>query len=98
MGKKYTFSFKINNICTVDVFDKKNQLIETVSGEFSLDFSKKPILLSIKKIPQLDHPLYSIIEFVGQNSLNIAAFSPKWRLRPIAFDKEKTIFLTYRSK
>mgnify|MGYP006185521123 CR=1 FL=1 len=98
MGKRNTFSFKNNNTCNFDVFDQQNQLIGTVSGEFSLDFSKKPILLSIKKIPQLDHPLYSIIEFIGEDSLNIADFSPKWRLRPIAFDKEKTISLKYHSK
>jgi hypothetical protein len=88
-----SFVFNNDNTCVLKYYNKKSNKLETIKGNYELDISKKPISLSIRNIPQLNHPLYSIIEFNGNNFIKIAEFSPKWRLRPIAFDSEKSINL-----
>ena len=87
------FAFKTDNTCVLIYFDKQVNKFETISGSFELDFSKKPIALSIRDISQLNHPLYTIIEFITKDSIRISEFSPKWRLRPISFETGKTINL-----
>ena len=62
-------------------------------GNFEIDFSKKPISLSIKNISNLDHPIHTIIEFKNKNELRLGDFAKRWRLRPITFDYNKHIIL-----
>ena len=65
---------------------------DTVSGEETLtegnyvaDFTKRPIPLSIKNSPQLNHSLHTIIEFEDTASMRMVRFSPKWKFRPVSF-------------
>jgi hypothetical protein len=87
------FVFNNDNTCIAQLGDSESDTTQTFTGMFRVDFSKKPIPLTITQIPQLNHPLYTIIEFVGKDSIRMAAFSSRWRLRPIAFETSKTIHL-----
>ncbi len=62
-----------------------------ISGDYEIDISKNPIPLTIRNIPQLKHPLHTIIQFNNINEIIIAEFAPRWRLRPIAFNPETQI-------
>ena len=84
-GKELIFKFKNDKTCELKTKYKISESVEKVNGNFEMDFSKKPITLSIRNIPQLNHPLFTIIEFVNADSMRLANFAPSWRLRPIAF-------------
>ena len=92
-GHELSFVFKRDSTCVVTYFEKQLNKFETINGNYELDFSKTPIPLSIRNIPQLNHPLHTIIEFICDDSIRIADFSPKWRLRPISFVAGKVINL-----
>lgn len=92
-GKEISFVFDTDNACTLSYWEKSSQSFQTINGDFELDFSKKPVQLNIRNIPQMNHPLYTILEFVTVDSFRIAEFAPRWRVRPISFHKDKTIIL-----
>ena len=85
--------FKSDYTCVLKYFDEQSNELQTVSGNYELDFSKKPVPLSIRKIPQLSYQLHTIVEFIDNDSIRIAPFSTKWRLRPISFEPGTTINL-----
>ena len=84
-GKDLIFQFNNDQTFALISKDSVSGSVERVNGNFELDFSKKPISLSIRNIPQLEHPLFTIIEFVDSDSIRVAHFSPNWRLRPVSF-------------
>ena len=92
-GQALLFIFKSDKTCVLTFVDKQSNAIKTITGKYELDLSKKPIPLTIRNIPQLNHPLYTIVEFINDNSMKIAEFSPKWKLRPITFEIGKIINL-----
>lgn len=71
----------------------RNGSAHTVTGRVETDFSKRPIPLSIRRIPQLPHPLHTVVEFKGRDHLRIGSFAPRWRLRPISFDPHTEVLL-----
>ena len=85
-GKELLFEFKSDQTCVLSFSDKILATTVILSGNFETDFSKKPIMLSVRNITQLNHPLHTILEFVNGNSIRIASFVPRWKLRPISFD------------
>jgi len=62
-----------------------------ITGDFEVNFSKKPIPLTIRNIPQLNHPLHTIIQFKELDVIRMAEFAPRWRFRPISFNPETEI-------
>jgi len=85
-GKELLFTFNADGTCELVFTDTASGAAERISGRFEMDFSKKPVPLTIRNIPQLTHPLHTIIAFVGKDSMRIAQFAVRWRLRPIAFN------------
>jgi hypothetical protein len=87
--------FKFNNDHTVvlSLMDAASGSVKKINGDFETDFSKRPISLTIRNIPQLTHPLHTIISFKRDGSIQIANFAPRWRLRPIAFSKNSSLIL-----
>ena len=85
-GKELLFEFKSDQTCVLSFSGKVLATTVILSGNFNTDFSKKPIMLSVRNITQLNHPLHTILEFVNGNSIRIAKFVPRWKLRPISFD------------
>ena len=81
--KNRTFELIISN--------HTNNHDEIISGEYDLNFTKKPIPLSLRNIPELNHPLHTIIEFIEPNLIKMADMSPKWRLRGIAFERDNYV-------
>ena len=94
-GAELVFRFDNDETCVLSFEDTASGSIEILEGTFEIDFSKNPIPLTIKNIPQFNRPLYTIVEFIGNDSMRIAYFSPRWRLRPIAFCRTNTMVLKY---
>ena len=68
----------------------KNESAHFVDGA---NLSKEPVLLSIRNIPSINHPLHTIVEFVDINSIRLASFAPRWKVRPISFDRNTSMNL-----
>lgn len=87
-GKKgnYFVSLEIerDNQCSLQVADQ-NSLGKFYLGSCVVDNSKTPMALSIRKMPGYDYDLYSIIEFVGENSFLLAPFATIKRARPMTY-------------
>lgn len=87
------FTFNADGTCLLSFKDSISGETTELSGNFELDFSKDPIPLSIRNIPQLNYALYTIIEFTNNESLVMADFAPRWRFRPISFNYDTSINL-----
>ena len=83
------FKFNQDRTCKISIVTFESDSIN-IAGDIEFDFTKVPISLTIRNIPQLTHPLHTIIEFVGEDGLRIAQFAPRWRIRPIVFNPRTT--------
>jgi len=92
-GKEYTFKFNSDGSFVLSLKDLSSGVVEILKGEYKADFSKRPIPLTLRSISQLNHPLYTIIEFLDNDSIRMADFTPRWRIRPISFSYHKIIYL-----
>ena len=92
-NQKLNVVFQSENSFEFNYLDKQSKILTTISGNYELDLSKRPVPLTVRNIPQLSHQLHTVIELVGEDSMRMALFSPKWRLRPISFEPGKTIIL-----
>jgi len=91
--KEFMFEFNSDGTCVINIKNTVSDSIEILNGNFTIDFSKKPIPLSIRNIPQLNHPLHAIVEFLGGDSIRLGNFAPRWRVRNISFEQNKSIIL-----
>ena len=91
--KELLFTFNSDQTCVLSFTNKESDTVEILNGNFEIDLSKKPISLSVKNIPQLNHPLHTIVEFIGDSSIRLAGFTPNRRVRPISFGRDKSIKL-----
>ena len=87
------FIFRKDSTCFLKFFNEQSNAYDSINGNYELDYSKKPIPLSIQNIPELSYSLHTIIKFIEHDSVRIAEFSSRWRLRPITFDADKTMNL-----
>ena len=92
-GKELMFRFEIGGTCVLSFKDIDSDLSRVLNGNFIIDLSKRPIPLSITDIPNINHPLHTIIKFIGDDSIKLAEFSPRWKVRPISFDRNTFIDL-----
>lgn len=89
-------TFNKNSTCEIEYKEENSEPV-TITGDFEVDFMKAPVPLSIRNIPQLNHPLHTIIQFEKLDVIKMAEFAPRWRLRPISFNRSTEITLV-RSK
>jgi len=92
-GLELLFSFNPDGTCTLSFENTTNGEVYEYSGTYEVNFSKEPIPLSIRNIPQLNHALYTIIKCTNNESLVMADFVPRWRLRPISFNYDTSMNL-----
>ena len=85
--------FKTNKKCEIILKEIEMKSNEKMNGDYEIDFSKKPIPLSIRNIPQLNYSLHTIVDFINEDSIRIARFATRWKLRPISFFPDKDIAL-----
>ena len=88
-------SFEADGRYRLEYVDQREE-VHILRGHFEANFSKTPVPLTIRNIPQLPHPLHTIIQFRGADSLLMGSFAPRWRLRPISFDPATQILLERR--
>lgn len=91
---QFLIIFNNDQTCMLEYLDINSNKIETVTGKYELDFSKTPIPLSIRNISKINYPLHTIIKIINKDSIMMAEFSTKSKLRPITFQTEKIIFLS----
>jgi len=91
--KKINIQFSSEHKCVLSINNIESDIVEILHGNYEIDFSKRPIPLSINNIKEINHSLHTIIRF-NNNELLMANFAPKWRLRPISFDDDTSILLT----
>ncbi len=90
-------SFGADGRWRLEYVDQQEE-VHILTGDFEVNFSKVPVPLTIRNIPQLPHPLHTIIQFRGADSLLMGSFSPRWRLRPISFDPATQILIERRAE
>jgi len=88
------FTFNTDGTCSLSFKDSVSGEMNELTGSFEVNFSKEPMPLSIRNIPRLNHALYTIIKFTNDESLVMANFVPRWRLRPISFNYDTSINLS----
>lgn len=90
-GRRLVFSFLPDKTCELRFEDTNAGSVTVWTGNFDTDLTKSPVPMSIRNIPQLGHPLHTIVRFDTDDTLIVAPFAVRWRLRPIAFDKERSM-------
>lgn len=88
------FIFEKDKNCEFRFYDIHLDELIILKGEFEIDYSKRPMPLSIRHIKQVEHSLHAIIKFVDTDSMIISEFSKRSKLRPITFSEEKQLILT----
>lgn len=63
-NNKLLFVFNNDGMCRLKFFNDQSSSPMKIGGTYELDYSKKPISLSIRNIPQLTYSLHTIIEFI----------------------------------
>jgi hypothetical protein len=92
-GVELVFRFFNDGTCEFSFKNDSSGTTERIRGNLETDFTKSPIPLTVRNIPQLNHPLHTIVEFIKDDSIRMAHFAPRWRLRPIAFGKNTSFSL-----
>ncbi len=88
-------SFAADGRCRLEYVDTQGE-IHRLTGDYEADFSKVPVPISIRNVPQLPHPLHTLIQFRGPDSIRMGSFARRGRLRPISFDPATQILLERR--
>ena len=88
---------KLYQDSTSEIMFNDGSSVTRLTGYFQVDFSKRPIPLTIRNISNLNHPLHTIIQFEELDLIRISKFVPRLKLRPIGFNRETEIYLR-RSK
>ena len=84
---------KFNRDSTSEIMFRDGSNVTKLTGYFQVDLSKRPIPLTIRNIPNLNHPLHTIIQFKELDLIRISKFAPRLKLRPIGFNRETEIYL-----
>tara|TARA_Y100001970_G_C14246759_1_gene868881 strand:- start:3402 stop:3830 length:429 start_codon:yes stop_codon:yes gene_type:complete len=92
-GRKIEISLNDKMQCKIKINDSLSNSIEEYKGTYYVDFSKKPIPLTIKKINKLDYALYTTFKFLDKNSIRLSFFSKSWKFRSISIREENSIIL-----
>lgn len=92
-GYRVTFTFRNDKTCELHFENAEKGELTVWTGNFETDFTKKPVAMSIRNIQALAHPLHTIVRFETRDQLTMAAFAPRWRLRPVSFIPERSMSL-----
>ena len=87
-----TITFDKGFACNLEYSENGQEMIR-ISGDFEVNFAKKPVPLTIRNISGLNHPLHTIFQFVDSGVIRMSSFATRWRLRPIAFARDTEIIL-----
>jgi len=90
-NEEILFTFNRDSTCELNFFNGNGS--QKITGNFEVDFSKSPIPLTIRNIPQLNHTLHTIIQFKSFDEIRMARLSTRWRLRPIAFNRDTEMII-----
>ncbi|TFG45540.1 MAG: hypothetical protein E4H40_08165 [Candidatus Brocadiia bacterium] len=92
-GEHLSFEFKPDGNCSLTFINIELGDTNKLHGRYVMDFAKRPVPISIRKIDELSHALHAIVDFRNDSTIFISQFSTRWRLRPVAFEPDKTVTL-----
>ena len=92
-GMQLVFRFFGDGTCQFVFQNPTSGTVDRIDGSLEADFTKRPVPLTVRHIPQLSHPIHTIVEFIRADSIRIAHFAPRWRLRPVGFGEETSFTL-----
>ena len=81
------------NKCNLEIKNSDLIIPQNIWGDCYVDMIKAPHRFVIKNISQMNYSLYSIILPINKKLIQITKLSTKWKLQPVSFTKENTIFL-----
>tara|TARA_B100000927_G_scaffold261147_1_gene231164 strand:- start:309 stop:668 length:360 start_codon:yes stop_codon:yes gene_type:complete len=96
-NKKMELLIKGDNECEINLSDSNHGINEMLKGKYQINHAKSPSTLDVYITSPEKVSLYTIIDNINENSIRVAKFSQRWRLRPIAFNDSNTMFF-YRKK
>jgi len=91
-GRQVSFTFFAEGRVEIEVSDTHGSYLRVFHGRYRVDPSKIPTPLTIYDVPTLPYDLHTTLRLRG-DGIELAGFSPEWRLRPIAFPPEDTLWL-----
>lgn len=89
-----TLLINSDHTCNLELKNSLNEILETFSGVCNIDSQKYPNAFSIKNITNRSFSIYSLIRKVNKTTIQVTAFSTKWRLRDVSFTNENIINLS----
>ena len=87
------FEFKSNQRFKFSFNNKTLKNTKIIQGNFVVDYSKKPITLSLSGISDKLSPLHTVIKFRGNNLIFMEKFSSKEKFRPLFFSCDSNMVL-----
>ena len=75
--------FNKDRTCELTVLDAESKETTVTRGNYSIDFTKDPLPLTITKVTGIGCNLYTIVEVGSSDVIRIARFSPTARMRAV---------------
>jgi hypothetical protein len=92
-GEQLNFEFRSDGKCRLTFVNEVSGDTNSLHGRYVMDFTKLPVPISIRGIKEISNPLFAIVDFQNDGTIRLSQFSTRWRLRPIAFETDKTMTL-----
>jgi hypothetical protein len=92
-GQDLTLELIMDGGCKLAFRNQETGEQRELKGRYVMDFTKRPVPLNIRGIKELPYGLHAIVDIRDDSTICISQFSTRWRLRPIAFEADKSITL-----
>ena len=92
-SKEFVFTFNRDGTCVLQFSEEAAGKMDVLKGDYEMDFTKQPVPLTVRNLAQLSHAIHTIVEFVNTDSIKVAHFASKRRLRPLAFGSSGNLHL-----
>ena len=84
-GASIVLIFNKDSTCELTVLDAESKETTVIRGNYSIDFTKDPLPLTITKVTGVDCNLHTIVQVDSPDVIRIAAFSPTEKMRALTF-------------
>lgn len=85
--------FNSDKSCEILMRNEETGDSQLWTGRYIFVTQTKPMSLTIRNIPELEHPLNTIVEFMNSETMKVAYFSPIKKTRPLDFVPAASIVL-----
>lgn len=82
--QQVTLVFRPGGQCALRLLTEDGTHVRALFGQYRVWALKRPVALTIDRVPELTHPLHATIRFHGEDELELSQLAPRWRVRPLA--------------